>query len=150
MSRTLKIAEFHDFIGAQRREIETWIARKDQIGLRTVYADTVGGSARKFTRENVLELAGLTALVKVGLAPRHAVAFAEIIVDNDRLGRRQRKWLVFQAGDLTRAIETDSLDSAILEQTATEADFAPAISAICVGEIVRRVDQLFSPEKVEA
>jgi hypothetical protein len=146
----LKIADFHEAIGATRREIETWVTRKDQIGLRTSYAETVAGSARRYSRANVLELAGLSAFVRAGLTPMSAVAFAETIVSEDACSKRHREWCVFVAGDLSRAISTNDLNSVRLAELTAKPGQAPVFAVVQTGEIVRRVDALFASETVAA
>lgn len=90
----VRMKDIADEFDLPRTDVENWIAR----GLmRTNYAATVRGRSREFTKENVLELAATRAFVSVGCNVSDAVLLAEIIVDNWRGRKAQKKWLVAPA-----------------------------------------------------
>jgi hypothetical protein len=59
--------------GASGDNIETWLAR---LSLHTQYEQTVPGKARKFSRDNALEIGLIASLVKAGMKPAEAAKVA--------------------------------------------------------------------------
>jgi hypothetical protein len=145
--KTLKVSQFQSVIGATRSEIDTWLTRKDQLNLSTAFSDTVAGSARRFTRKNVLELATIVAFVRAGMAVSSAVSFARPVIED--LNSECREWCVFPAGDFSRATWTNDLAGTLSSVDFVDCD-APAFAVVSLGEIRRRVEKLFAPGKVEA
>src|SRR5688572_27063798 len=92
--------------GATPRDVENWIAR---LPLATHFEPTVRGRARRFSRENVLEIAFITALVRGGVAPSEAVAISYLYIAPDS-SMSAKNFLVFRAGDISRMSAVTSLD----------------------------------------
>lgn len=70
----LTAADLQAITGASGDNIESWIAR---LSLTTQYEPTMQGKARKFSKDNALELGLIGKLVKQGMKP---VAAAEVAV----------------------------------------------------------------------
>jgi hypothetical protein len=144
MRGPLKLSEIHEPFGAARSDYETWLTRKEQLGLRTEYAETVSGSARRFSFENVLELALINAYVRAGVAtPSTAAAYADMTLDCLKCGYHIHEFSVFTGGDFSTGYSVDSLDSVDFK-AADRA--APVFSIVQVGEVLRRVKRLFELE----
>jgi hypothetical protein len=71
----LTAADLQAITGASGDNLESWIAR---LSLSTAYEETVAGRARKFSRDNAVELGVIANLVKQGQKP---AAAAEIAAD---------------------------------------------------------------------
>ncbi|PAP99503.1 hypothetical protein LRP31_06690 [Mesorhizobium mediterraneum] len=139
-----KLSEFCDTIGAKRGDISNWIER---LELKTAYATTVPGSARRFSFDNVLELALINGYAKAGVPPQLGVVIADATIRklHDHGNAKGREWVVFVAGDLQTAQAADSLDEISFDElTSTQPNDAPVFSMVRVGEIVRRVKRLFA------
>jgi hypothetical protein len=140
----LKLSEFDLQIGATTRDLHNWL---DRLSLRTSYATTVSGSARRFSFENVLELALINAYVRVGVAPQPAVALAEKTLQAVRARIKIPDWDVFAAGNFTpqHCLSADKLEGiSFYDRMDDQVDEAPCFSVVCVGEVVRRVKRLFA------
>jgi hypothetical protein len=131
-------AQITPVVGADVNNIDNWIGR---LELSTKFEPSRRGRERQFTRENTIELAIVAALVQAGLKPQSAAAYADMGLRNLRHGG-QREWLIFPAGDATKAFGSDQPDPAALAKKFG----AVALSFVHVGEIVRRVEELFSAE----
>lgn len=113
--------------------------------LRTAYAPTTVGVAAELSLENALEIALVASLVKGGATASRAVVFAEPIVKQAKARpERVREWLVFAGGDPATAIASDDPDLPGLHNKLG----SNTLSIVRVGEIVRRVHQLFEAEEV--
>lgn len=140
----MKISEFGKALGISAVDVSNWLTR---LELRTSYAETVSGSARRFSVENVLELALINAFVKAGWMPQSAVAMADTHVRNFRSGFKIPEWVVCAAGNYRTGRMADTLaEISFDELTKDQPDQAPVFSAVRVGEIVRRVEKLFDVE----
>src|SRR5262245_47100852 len=69
----LTAADLQAITGASGDNIESWIAR---LSLTTQYEPTVQGKARKFSRDNAVELGVIANLVKQGMKPAAAAEIA--------------------------------------------------------------------------
>lgn len=128
-------------------DLSNWVAR---VKLRTDYVSTVSGSARRFSVENVLELALVNAYARVGVQPQAAVALANMVIGSRSAGKKIREWNVFAAGNYSTGRMADRLDDISFDElTVDRPDEAPCFSVVRVGEVVRRVEKLFA-EHVEA
>lgn len=152
MIKTLKLSECLPVINASRTDVENWLSRLD---LMTVYAQTVAGSPRLYSCDNVLELAGIAALTKIGVPARNAPAFAfRFFVETSGLSGRE--WLIFDPQALVSdagsnlGFVTDKLNGKKLADFAAKAGKSTVFAVVHAGEIVRNVRALFAVEKVEA
>lgn len=124
-------------ISASSRDIENWIGR---LELSTKFTAPGRGRPRVFTRENAIELGFIAALVRAGVEPSKANAYARSMLRYLQMDNLH-EWLVFRAGDVQRAIATNTPDfSGALMQLATD-EAAPTYSFVQLGEVVRRVDR---------
>jgi hypothetical protein len=69
----LTAADLQAITGASGDNLESWIAR---LSLSTAYEETVAGRARKFSKDNAMELGVIAALVKQGMKPAAAAEIA--------------------------------------------------------------------------
>lgn len=132
-------------ISASQRDIENWIGR---LELSTQFMAPGRGRPRVFSRENAIELGFIAALVRAGVDPSKAVAYARSMLSYLRYDNL-REWLVFRAGDVSRAIATDTPDFTTLLDRLASDEAAPTYSFVHMGEIVRRVDQAIQAGDVE-
>jgi hypothetical protein len=125
--------------GATQRDIENWISR---LALATVYEQAGRGRARNFSRENVLELAFLAALMDGGVqALPLAAAYAATFLRHVEIGGVP-KWFVFAAGDPSTGFAADTLNDELFGRFSLQGRPA-VITAINMKEIVARVDEYF-------
>jgi len=143
MRTYLTLPEFESSIGAQPREIETMMLRREKIGLRTTYQDTGSGRQRQFRRENVIELAATIAFRRAGLPPRTAAAMAETVVDAaDSLPHERREWMIVSGGGHYFTATNNLSDFDFAEVTG----IGQVATVVRVGEILRVVDRLFASQ----
>lgn len=137
----MRSTDFAEKIGTTKADIENWRSRPN-IQLRTHYAETVAGSARKYSLDNIIELAVMAALVNIGCRPSSAAAYADMSIRN-RNSQQVKEWLVFAAGDFSKGKGTNQLDVATIEEVANG---TPSKSAALVhlGEIIRSVETMYS------
>jgi len=135
------LVDFQEKIGISRSDAENWLARLD---LSTAYAPTVRGIPRNYSRENVLELAFLAALIKTGWPPRRAVGVVRDVLA-DTWGP---VWLAWPAGRFEEPMGASHIEALGVEGLAKQSPHR-AISAIHIGDIRATVDRLFS-EKGES
>jgi hypothetical protein len=127
-------------IGATIRDIENWIARLD---LKTKYHSPDQGKPRLLSKLNCLELGFIAGVVRGGARPSKAVLFAARFLDHWSplaIGGGRRNWFVFPSGDLKLGDWSDSPDLNKLKSKFR----VTTLSCVDIGEIVRRVDALFS------
>ena len=135
----LTITDFDERFGLTRYDAENWRRR---VGLLTEYKPTTAGKAQEYSRDNVLELAATAALVKSGMPPKSAIAYANALIRGGKAGD-VRAWLIFPAGDFSSGTATDNpTPDALREMSAKSA--TGAVVAIPQGQIIERVDALFS------
>jgi hypothetical protein len=135
-------SEILPVVDATPRDIENWIAR---LQLSTVFKETVRGKARLFSYANTLELAFIGALVRGGAPLTKAAVYAAAFVKHAQHRNWEsalREWFVFPAGDLQRGIGSNDVDVAAIQKELG----AVTLTLINVGEIVRRVNALYSEE----
>jgi hypothetical protein len=141
----LKLSEILEPIGASRADLTNWFTR---LQLRTTYAPTAAGSARYYTKENVLELALINAYVRVGVHPQAAVAMSDMTLRAVASGARVREWAVFASGNFSTGRMADTLDEISFDGlTADQPDDVPVFAVVRIGEIVRRVEALFKAKE---
>jgi hypothetical protein len=138
-ARLRTVTELLPVIEGTSRDVENWVGR---LELRTRYADTVQGKARLYTRPNALELAFLSAFVRIGIRPRSAVAFAEACLEEHQRGKLP-EWFAFRAGDLHTALPVADSDN--LKDLRRDFGRAP-VALVPVGEIARAVEALYSDQ----
>jgi hypothetical protein len=85
----LTAADLQAITGASGDNIESWIAR---LSLSTEYEATVQGKARKFSRDNALELGVIASLVKQGQKPHYAAKIAAELLDRMKT-KKPKGWL---------------------------------------------------------
>ena len=89
MSKTRSPDEVARAAGAGKRDMENWRAR---LELTTKFEPTTQGVPRRYSKENALEFAFMTPLVRAGVSPKAAAAYARNLLQNlkdHRLGLRQ-------------------------------------------------------------
>lgn len=130
LADVLKVAEYsrNDFNYLKRKNL-----------LRTPFGETVAGVPSDLTRENALEVAFIAALSRGGATPKRAAIFADRLRINVLRGEK-RAWYVLPAGDFKTTKWSDEPD---LRRLSIELK-SHILVAVCVEEIVRRVDKLFS------
>lgn len=137
----MKVTDFADQIGITRFDADNW---RKRVGLRTEYAPTVAGRAQEYTRDNVLELAAMGALVKAGMTPKDAVPHAHMMVRQSH-SSHVRRWMLYPVGDFSQGRGTDNLTPEALEELASA---STAFGVICIDlhKLLRTVDGLFAAE----
>ncbi|MBB5051541.1 hypothetical protein HNQ36_001495 [Afipia massiliensis] len=134
-------SELSELVGARSKDIDNWLQRPE---LLTRFKSTRTGARRSVSRLNVIELAFLAAFVRTGIKASTAVKLA-----SDFAVRANRKelsdWLVFEPGeDPSGAGTLDHLPSTETLTLRTATARPPIVVLINVGEMVRRIDEVFS------
>lgn len=135
------LAEILKTIQADQRDVDNWISR---LKLASAFPEPGRGKARLFSKTNTLELAIIAALVRGGAKPSQAAVFANSFlrhVSSD--GKPVRKWLVFPAGNLDRAIGLNGAPDLLRLHDELG---ALTLTFVHVSEIVRRVNELYAGE----
>jgi len=136
------LVAFQDKIGISRTDAENWLSR---LPLSTEYAPTVRGVPRDYSRENVLELAFLAAMIRTGWPPRKAVRIVRELLQ-DTWG--MAAWLGWPAGNIEAAAGASSLEALRADDLAAHSPYR-AVSMIHLAVILKTVDALFA-EKGES
>jgi hypothetical protein len=148
-----KLQEIVDTVGTTSFDIANWMRK---IQLSTEYMEVERRSPRLYSRENVLELTFLAALVKCGMSPAAAANYAYEFVQSinrpkNRKHSKFENWMVFpsgehpvvEIGDRAELAFVPSVTQAIIiERSKRSKTFG--VSVINTGEILRRVDKLFA------
>lgn len=141
LSEALKVAQ------TTRNHFNYWVRAKL---LSTTFAPTDPGVARTLSRENVLELAFMSAAVEIGMTPRNAASMVGNWLDKERRGHLNKfhvqrlgkgNWVVMYEDDTFETISR-VLGRAVGQQ-ADGPERATVFSVVDLHEIVRRVDELF-------
>lgn len=135
----MKVTDFADQIGITRFDADNW---RKRVGLRTAYAPTIAGRAQEYSRDNVLELAAMGALVKAGMAPKDAVPHAHMMV-RQSYSSHVRRWMVYPVGDFSKGIGTDTLTAEIVDRLSGGSS-AFGVTCIDLHKLLQTVDKLFS------
>ena len=138
----LRLSKIEALCGSSRN-VANHLAR---LIMSSDFQPVVSGQARRFSYQNTIELALINAFITAGLPASKAAAFAKPFVAAARfpgIGAPDREWIVFPAGDATQAVNTDAPDLAKLSAT-FGALYPPVFALVNVGEIFRRVDELFT------
>lgn len=133
--------DFLEPLGLKRTDVQNWLARPS-VELRTQYAETVRGSARRFSKMNVLELALMNALVSVGCKLSDAVTWAEVLIDEYHRPCDAPNFLVCPAQEFDQGFLREELNGEDLNQLMHETS-AVGLVVVDVGSVYRKVDQLF-------
>lgn len=139
-------AELADLIGAKPKDIDNWLQRAE---LLVRFKSTRTGARRTITYHNAVELAFIAAFARTGLKASSAVKLAGTYALRATQGAL-KEWLVFEPNDDPAICETsDSLPS--LESLSMRASSArpPALILLNVGEILRRVNAVFTTGLVQ-
>lgn len=128
-------------LGVRRADVGNWQKR---LTFTSDLASVSYGQHRDYSYKNTVELALIASFVAAGLSASEAVAFARtFVVSAAAPGVYRgtlRKWLVFPAGDHTRAIHTDEPDLAKLSESLA---CPPTFNFVDMSGLFRRVDKLF-------
>lgn len=144
----MKLPEIVAALGLVASDVENWLKR---LELNTHYAETRPGRSREFYCENVLELALMTGYTRLGMPAATAVEAVKATIADAASERVTKEWAVFASGNWMLGHRVDSLDEVNFGLLTAKGNKAiPGFSALQVGEIVRRVEKLFAPQKVEA
>ncbi len=127
--------------GLSRADVENWLSRPS-VQLRTKYAPTVKGRARKFTKENVMELALVGALVEGGVRASDAAMWAEPVIEDHISVLRKPNWIAFPAQSFNQMISAKVISTKEIEKLS---DLSPNASVFIlhVGRIFQPVAELF-------
>jgi hypothetical protein len=132
------ISEIIGPVGAKPRDVENWIRTLD---LRTSYRPTIQGSPRYYTRDNVLELAFISAFAKAGIRPGIGVVHAYEHVQMSK-STALPEWTVFRPGIPNSLLHTDDLNSKAVTDFLAASPFAAVV--IAFRAFVGRIDRLFA------
>ena len=142
----MRLNEFVGEFGLTRGDVGNWLERHE---FRTDFAETARGSARQFSRFNVLELALVGAAVKGGCKASKAPMWAEVIVDDYRHRRHKvPNWLVISVPDFESGLSCSSLDPETLAEFASRSPHS-SVLVINAKDIADRVDSLFNKAEAE-
>lgn len=139
-------AELSAMIGARPKEIDNWLQRPD---LMARFKSTRSGARRSISYHNAIELAFMAAFIRVGLKSSQAIPLAGQYSLRARQGVL-KEWMIFEPNDDLAVGETmDYLPS--LETLAVRAGSArpPAVILLNVGELLRRVQNVFTTGLVQ-
>lgn len=140
----MQLNKFVVEFGLSQKDVENWLSRPS-ITLRTHYAETKRGRAREFTRENVMELVIMDALVSMGCKPSHAPMWAEAVMDEHKRPISPPRYVAFPSGEFSTMEGFVSLDTVRLTEILSRSK-SQGLALIDVGTIVDRVDHLFRNE----
>ena len=130
-------------LGSNVSDASNWIARLDDFSARL--KKTIGGTPRRFTRENAIELLLIAATVKAGAAPLVAASYAKSAMTRFKsTGKPSGEWLVFRCGNFTSSTDANDPDMRAL----TKKSGRVPLSLVPFGEIIRMVDDLFNRDNV--
>jgi len=128
-------------LGVKRADVGNWQKR---LTFTSDLASVGYGQHRDYSYQNTVELALMAALIAAGLSPSRAVAVARpFVISATSPGVYRgtlRKWLVFPAGDHTRAIATNEPDLAKLSESLA---CPPTFNFVDIGGLLQRIDNLF-------
>lgn len=133
------MATLADVLGVAQYSRNDFNYLKRKNLLRTKFAETTQGTPADLSRDNALEIAFIAALSRGGATPKRAALFADRLRIAVLNGER-RAWYVFPDGNFTKTKWSDAPD---LERLSVELG-SHILTSVCVEEIVRRVDKLFS------
>jgi hypothetical protein len=140
----LDMAQLADLSGASTKDIQNWL---DRLSFTTRYAKTMQGKARKFNRDNAVEICLIARLVRNGIEPAAAAKRVRILFDQWEHGT-VLGWALF-VYDEKSGIEALCLDeppSANMLDGLDKAGFVYVL--INTARLVDRVDKHF-PEVLE-
>ena len=140
MAITRTFAEISGPLGLDRRSVENWLARVD---LHTDYEPSRQGVARRFSRDNAVELAMVAALSSIGLEVSRAATYAGALLRHRFQDGGAHEYLTFTSLDGSQAVASNRappLGATIRDLP--EGD-AIAVRVIGQGEILRRVARLY-------
>src|SRR5262245_11403030 len=125
----LTLADLQAITGTSENNLERWLER---LPLVTAYEETVAGRARKFSRDNAVELGVVANLVKQGLKPAAAAEIAAKLLKTMKT-KKPKGWLT---------IFLDSGHYAISEEP-PHTTIQKWISCVCVniGQLQREIDE---------
>jgi hypothetical protein len=134
------ISEIIGPIGATAKDIERWVRTLD---LRTSYRprQTIKGSPIYYSRDNVLELAFISAFAKAGIRPGIGVIHAYEHVQMSK-STPLPEWTVFRAGLPNAFLCTDDLNGEAVMKFLAASPFAAVV--IAFRAFVGRIDRLFA------
>ena len=96
--KELTAAALQTITGASGGSIENWIAR---LSLATSYEETVQGRARRFSKDNAVELGVIANLVKQGMKPAAAAEVAAKLFEFMKSKKPRGFLTVFPGGNYT-------------------------------------------------
>ena len=141
-----------DVAGTTRNAFNYW--RSADL-LKSNFSETSPGVARSLNRENVLEVAYMAALTDIGEAPPDAQTTINMLCLHDESGETYR--FLAKRNDAPLWVNSHNITKEILEQLGASRVIFPGLkgrerrvtaaisySIINVGEIRRRVDELFA------
>ncbi len=138
----MQMSDFLDVFDLRRADVQNWIARPT-VQLHTEYADTVAGAAREFSRQNVIELATIGALVSAGAKPSDAAMWSEVGVDAYRNPHSTPvRFMIFPANRFDMMETCTKLDGDHLTKLISSTHKG-AVVIIDVGSIIDRANDLF-------
>jgi hypothetical protein len=138
MATTLSMTETIAVTGGTRDQFQKLNARGL---LKTNYDEPGQGRARTFTRENVVEMAYVTAFASAGASMAASIAYTAMMVRRDKERKRGisiSDFLIFPAGNVTSAVGTNEP-----EKTLRAAKDQTVHVVVNVQEIFRRIDTAF-------
>ena len=145
----MQMIDFQDKIGASRRDIENWQARIPGMGgFTTTFEPTRRGVPRDYSEVNVIELAFLAALVRVGCDLSKARAFSGSLIRQHKSGSL-REWLIIPAPDFASATGTADIYATDFAAVANQSDCS-AVTVIHAGGIVAKVSDMFAAQSEAA
>lgn len=137
----MRLTKFAPQFDVNPADVKNWM-QQPTVVLRTHYAETKPRSAREFSRLNVLELALMSAFVRVGYKPSSAAAAAEPFVDWYRATLQVRARYLVIPSDRGCVHEVHTLEGEFLAKI-MDCDGPLALSIIDLGLMVDRLEKLF-------
>lgn len=143
----MRLSKLEPLLGASRFDVGNWLKRHT---MTSSFETVVSGQARTLTYANAIELSLVAAFVAAGLTAPKAIACARPLVASARgpLARYDaQEWIIFPGGasDPRRFIMTDKPDFASLQASLGDV-IPPSFGLVCIGEVFRRVDALFTED----
>jgi hypothetical protein len=139
----MRASGFVGEFGSNKAEIENWIIR-DTVDLRTRYEETIAGSARQYSLENVIELALMTAFVRSGIKPSSAAAYAAMAMRNHAT-ESPNEWYIFVDGSKGDGHAVSDIPDGYIEDLMKES-LTKTVSIIQVGAVIRKAEAVFRGE----
>lgn len=127
-------------VGTDPNQVASWMRR---IPMHTAQPKSKNPRQRVYTKDNILELALLNALVQAGLPAAKAAFYVGEMLQHYLLGDLE-EWFVFASGDPTRGMWMPQPDLARAMRQFKVSDRPPVLTLVQVGEVVRRVERLFA------